>query len=210
VFDRQIAIINSMTKAERANPELLQRASGASASQRFRHRRSKINKLMKHAPPDGRHDEEGVEGRQGLGAGMFGGLMGGMASKMGLGGLPAASGVAWAACRICPRWTRSSSRHCRSRQEAAGNGLPGGLPDCRVAFPAFAGYGGLPGLGGAKLPGLGLPGLPEEEMSETVMSDTVKAKACCRQATAPRSTTSMRPSSTCSPSASAAPRQSAS
>ena len=59
VFDRQIAVINSMTKKERAEPDLLnakRRKRIAAGSGIEVERRQQADEA---APPDGGHDEEG-------------------------------------------------------------------------------------------------------------------------------------------------------
>ncbi|MBW3096766.1 signal recognition particle protein [Pseudohoeflea coraliihabitans] len=149
LFARQMAIISSMTRAERANPELLKHSrkkriaagSGTDAAQ--------INKLLKmHRQMADMMKAMGGKGKKG---GMMRGMMGGMAQKMGLpGGMPGMGGM--------PDLSKMDPKQLADLQkqaEAAGLGkMPGGLP------------GGLPGLpGGGKLPGLGggLPGLPKKK-----------------------------------------------
>ena len=146
-FNRQIAIIQSMTKAERSNPDLLKHSrkkriaagSGTDAAQ--------INKLLKMHRQMG--DMMKAMGGKGKGGGMMRGLMGGMANKMGLGGLMGGG---------MPDLSKMDPKQIEALQKQAaaaglGSGMPKGLPGL--------GAGGLPGLGGPKLPGLGgLPGLP--------------------------------------------------
>ena len=162
MFGRQLAIISSMTKAERANPDMLKHSRKKRIAAGSGTDAAEINKLLKMHRQMA--DMMKAMGGKGKGGGLMRGMMGGLASKMGLGGMMAA--WAWAACPTCRRWIRSSSRRCRSRREAAGlgggmpKGLPGGLPGL--------GGGGLPGLpGGMKLPGLGggggLPGLGKKK-----------------------------------------------
>src|SRR5690606_617359 len=91
MFGRQIAIIQSMTKGERANPDLLKHSrkkriaagSGTDAAQ--------INKLLKMHRQMA--DMMKAMGGKGKGGGMMRGLMGGMAQKMGLGGLGGMGGM---------------------------------------------------------------------------------------------------------------------
>jgi len=136
MFGRQLAIISSMTPQERANPELLKHSrkkriaagSGTDAAQ--------INKLLKmHRQMADMMKAMGGKGRKG---GMLRGMMGGMAQKMGLGGMPDPAS-------IDPRQLEALQKQLQS----SGLGAPGGLP----------------GLGGGSLPklpgGLGLPGLPK-------------------------------------------------
>jgi len=85
VIGRQIAIIQSMTPAERGNPDLLKHSrkqriaagSGTDAAQ--------INKLLKMHR--GMADMMKAMGGKGKKGGMMRGLVGGMAQKMGMGGL---------------------------------------------------------------------------------------------------------------------------
>jgi signal recognition particle subunit SRP54 len=111
-FARQLAIIGSMTKAERANPDILKHSaarkriaagSGTDAAA--------INKLLKMHRQMA--DMMKAMGGKGKGGGMMRAAMGGLAQKW---ACPAAW-VEWAACRICRRWIRSSSRRCRSRRK---------------------------------------------------------------------------------------------
>ena len=137
MFVRQLAIISSMTRRERAHPEVLKHSrkkriaagSGANAAE--------INKLLKM------HRQmadmmKAMGGGKGKGAGMMRSLMGGMANRMGLGGIggmPDLSGMD-------PKQLKTLQKQA----EAAGLGKGGG-----------PGPGGpqLPGLGGPSLPGLG-------------------------------------------------------
>jgi Signal recognition particle GTPase len=151
VFARQLAIISSMTKAERANPDILKHSrkkriaagSGTDAAQ--------INKLLKMHRQMA--DMMKAMGGKGKGGGMMRAALGGLASKMGLGGgMPGMGGM--------PDLSKMDPAQLEAlRKQAEAAGLPGlsggGLP------------GKLPGLGGGKLPGLpglgGLPGLPKKK-----------------------------------------------
>jgi signal recognition particle subunit SRP54 len=81
--------------------------------------------------------------------------MGGLASKMGLGGLAGGPGGMMGGMPDLSKMDPAQLEALQKQAQAAGlgKGLPGGLPGL--------GGGGLPGLGGPKLPGLGggLPGL---------------------------------------------------
>ncbi|WP_157014474.1 signal recognition particle protein [Mesorhizobium xinjiangense] len=155
MFKQQLAIISSMTRAERTNPDILKHSrkkriaagSGTNAAQ--------INKLLKM------HRQmadmmKAMGGKKGKGAGMMRGLMGGMAQKMGLGGgMPGGMGGMPDLSKMDPK----QIEELKKQAEAAGlgsGGLPGGLP-------GLPGGGGMPG--GAKLPGLGggLPGMPKKK-----------------------------------------------
>ncbi|WP_028033732.1 signal recognition particle protein [Chelativorans sp. J32] len=146
MFSRQIAIIQSMTPQERSNPDLLKhsrkqriaRGSGTDAAQ--------INKLLKmHRQMADMMKAMGGKGKKG---GMMRGLMGGMAQKMGLGGM---GGM--------PDLSKMDPKQLEALQKQLGGagGLPPGLPK---GLPGL-GAGGLPGFPG--LPGGGLPGLPRKK-----------------------------------------------
>ena len=108
-----------------------------------------INKLLKMHRQMA--DMMKAMGGKGKGAGMMRGLMGGMAQKMGLGGMM--GGGMPDLSKMDPKQLEA----LKKQAEAAGFGK-GGLPP--GGFPG----GGLPGLGGMKLPGLGgLPGLPRKK-----------------------------------------------
>ena len=57
VLKRQIALIQSMTKKERANPRSC-RPAARNASRKVQAWRSRTEQAAQNAPPDGRHDEE--------------------------------------------------------------------------------------------------------------------------------------------------------
>ena len=142
MLSRQIAIIQSMTPAERANPDLLKHSrkkriaagSGTDAAQ--------INKLLKmHRGMADMMKAMGGKGRKG---GMMRGLMGGMAQKMGLGGMPGGMGG-------MPDLSKMDPKQLEALQKQLG--APGGMP----GLPG-AGMPGLPGL-----PGAGFPGLPRKK-----------------------------------------------
>ena len=154
VFNRQLAIISSMTRAERANPDILKHSrkkriaagSGTDAAQ--------INKLLKmHRQMADMMKAMGGKGKKG---GMMKGLMGGMAGKMGLGGMGGMGGM--------PDLSKMSPKELEALQKQAeaaglgnmsgGGGLPG-MPGGKL--PGLGGPGSLPGLGG------GLPGLPKKK-----------------------------------------------
>ncbi|GES43436.1 signal recognition particle protein [Rhizobium dioscoreae] len=155
LFKRQLAIISSMTKAERANPDLLKHSRKKRIAAGSGTDASDINKLLKmHRQMADMMKMMGGKGK----GGMMKQLMGGLAGKMGLGGgmggMPDLS-------NMDPKQLEALQKQA----EAAGLGRPGGLPG---GLPGLGGGGGLPGLGGAKLPGLGggfpgLPGLPKKK-----------------------------------------------
>ncbi|MXN64827.1 signal recognition particle protein [Stappia sp. GBMRC 2046] len=135
VVKRQVAIIQSMTPAERRRPELMKasrkkrvaRGSGVDVAD--------VNKLLKM-----HRQMADMMKQMGKGKGLFGKLMGGMG-----GGMP----------QVDPK---EIEKLAKSGQlpggMPGGGGLPGGFPG--AGLPS-GGMPGLPGLGGAKMPGL--PGL---------------------------------------------------
>jgi signal recognition particle subunit SRP54 len=153
MFGRQLAIISSMTKKERANPDILKHSRKKRIAAGSGTDAAEINKLLKMHR--GMADMMKAMGGKGKGSGMMRSMMGGLASKMGMGGLGGAMGGPMGGgmpdlSRMDPKQLEA----LKKQAEAAGlgNGMPGGLPGL--------GSGGLPGLpGGMKLPGLG-GGLP--------------------------------------------------
>ena len=144
LFKRQLAIISSMTRAERGNPDLLKHSRKKRIAAGSGTDAADINKLLKmHRQMADMMKAMGGKGK----GGMMKQMMGGLAGKMGLGGMGGMGGM--------PDLSKLDPKQLEALQkqaEASGlmkGGLPGGMG------------GGLPGLGGMKLPGLGgLPGLP--------------------------------------------------
>ncbi|MBA5801303.1 signal recognition particle protein [Rhizobium changzhiense] len=156
LFGRQIAIIQSMTRAERANPDLLKHSRKKRIAAGSGTDAAAINKLLKmHRQMADMMKMMGGKGK----GGMMKQMMGGLAGKMGLGGLGGMGGMPDLS-NIDPKQLEALQKQA----EAAGLGKPGGgMPGLGGGLP-----GGLPGLGGAKLPGLGggfpgLPGLPKKK-----------------------------------------------
>jgi len=160
--DQMAAIISSMTKAERANPDMLKHSRKKRIAAGSGTDAAEINKLLKMHR--GMADMMKAMGGKGKGGGLMRGMMGGLASKMGLGGMmPGGPGGMMGGGM--PDLSKMDPKQLEALQkQAAGlggmKGLPGGLP----------GGGGLPGLpGGMKLPGLpglgggGLPGLGKKK-----------------------------------------------
>ncbi|TPJ60567.1 signal recognition particle protein [Mesorhizobium sp. B2-7-1] len=165
MFGRQLAIISSMTKAERANPDMLKHSRKKRIAAGSGTDAAEINKLLKMHR--GMADMMKAMGGKGKGGGLMRGMMGGLASKMGLGGMmPGGMGGGM------PDLSKMDPKQLEALQKQAqtaglGKGLPGGLPG--GGLPGLPG-GGLPGLpGGMKLPGLpglgggGLPGLGKKK-----------------------------------------------
>ncbi|MCW5722952.1 MAG: signal recognition particle protein, partial [Devosia sp.] len=156
LFGRQIAIINSMTAKERANPDLLNAsrrkriAAGAGVEV------SEINKLSKQHRQMADMMKKVSKGGMGSLAGMFGGKMGGM-----LGGMPDLS-------KMDPKQLEQMARQAGINPEQL-KGLPGADMPASKALPTdvnalLKSSGGpvIPGLGGApRFPGL--PGLGKKK-----------------------------------------------
>lgn len=140
IFKRQLAIISSMTKAERANPDILKHSRKKRIAAGSGTDAADINKLLKMH----RQMADMMKMMGGKKGGMMKQMMGGLANKMGMGGMMGGG---------MPDLSSMDPKQLEAlAKQAEASGLTkgmGGLP------------GGLPGLGGAKLPGLGgLPGLP--------------------------------------------------
>ncbi len=142
LFKRQLAIISSMTRAERANPDILKHSRKKRIASGSGTDASDINKLLKmHRQMADMMKMMGGKGK----GGMMKQMMGGLAGKMGLGGL---SGGMPDLSKMDPKQLEALQKQA----EAAGLGKPGG------GLPGLG--GGLPGLGGG-FPGL--PGLPKKK-----------------------------------------------
>jgi signal recognition particle subunit SRP54 len=151
MFGRQIAIIQSMTKAERANPDLLKHSRKQRIAKGSGTDAAAINKLLKMHRQMA--DMMKAMGGKGKGGGLMRGMMGGLANKMGLGGMMPGGGM--------PDLSSMDPKQLEAlKKQAEAAGLGGGLPKSLPGgLPGLPGPGGLPGLGGGmKLPGLG--GLP--------------------------------------------------
>src|SRR5690606_11689787 len=147
MFSRQIAIIQSMTPAERANPDLLKHSSKKRIAAGSGTDAAQINKLLKMHRQMA--DMMKAMGGKGRGGGMMRAAMGGLASKMGLGGGMGGMGGMPDLSKMDPKQLEALQKQA---QAAGLKGLPG------------AAGGGMPGVPGAGLPGLPggmkLPGLP--------------------------------------------------
>ncbi|HEY4201242.1 MAG TPA: signal recognition particle protein [Devosiaceae bacterium] len=159
IFDRQVAIINSMTKKERTDPDLLNAsrrkriAAGAGVEV------SEVNKLMKQHRQMADMMKKVAKGGMGSLAGMFGGKMGGM--MPGLGQMPDLS-------KMDPKQLEQMARQAGIDPAS----LPSQAPALAEKLPTDVGKllksgPGLPGLGGAPrfpgLPGLGGGFVPKKK-----------------------------------------------
>jgi len=159
VFDRQVAIINSMTKAERANPDLLNAKRRIRIANGSGTKVEDVNKLMKQHRQMADMMKKVAKGGMGSLAGMFGGKMGGKIP--GLGQMPDLSNMDPAQLE---RMAREAGIDPAALQQAAPKDITQSLPT-DVGKLLNSGPG-LPGLGGAPrfpgLPGLG-GGLPKKK-----------------------------------------------
>ncbi|KKC33467.1 hypothetical protein WH91_08690 [Devosia psychrophila] len=156
VFDRQIAIINSMTKKERAEPDLLNAsrrkriAAGAGVEV------SEINKLAKQHRQMADMMKKVSKGGMGALGGMFGGKMGSM-----LGGMPDMSKMDPAQLEAMARQAGIDPNQLKGLPSVQTPQLAEKLPSDVGALFKSSGSG-LPGLGGApRFPGL--PGLGKKK-----------------------------------------------
>jgi signal recognition particle subunit SRP54 len=98
-------------------------------------------------------------GGKGKGGGMMRAAMGGLASKMGLGGLAGGMMPGMGGMPDLSKMDPKQLEALKKQAEAAGLGGPGGLPKGLPGGLPGLGGSGLPGLpGGMKLPGIGGPG----------------------------------------------------
>ncbi|MFM9861091.1 signal recognition particle protein [Pseudoxanthobacter sp. M-2] len=136
MIGRQIAIVSSMTPAERRKPDLLKASRKRRIATGSGTRVEDVNKLLKMH----RQMADMMKAMGKRKGGLFGGLMGGGAPK------------------IDPA---ELEKLAKSGQLPGGlpGGMPGGLPPGLMkGLPG--GIPGLPGMGGAKMPGLGgFPGI---------------------------------------------------
>lgn len=142
LFNRQLAIISSMTKQERANPDLLKHSRKQRIAKGSGTNAADINKLLKmHRQMADMMKMMGSKGK----GGFMQKMMGGLGSKLGFGGL---GGGMPDLSSLDPKQLEKIQKQAESA--GLGNRLPG------------LGGGTLPGLptGGNKFPGL--PGLPKK------------------------------------------------
>jgi signal recognition particle subunit SRP54 len=155
VFDRQVAIINSMTAKERANPDLLNAKRRIRIANGSGTKVEDVNKLMKQHRQMADMMKKVSKGGLGNLAGMFGGKMGGM--MPGLGNLPDPS-------KMDPAQLEALARQMGidpSSIPGAGAGAPQ-PKQLTDKLPTDVGQllksgSGMPGLDGGRFPGL--PGL---------------------------------------------------
>ena len=136
ILKRQVAIIQSMTKEERKNPDLLKASRKKRIAAGCGMDVADVNKLLKM-----HRQMADMMKKMGKGKGMLGKLMGGL----GGGGMP----------DVDPKQLEEMAK---SGQLPGGMEMPKGLPGgLGGGLPPGMGMPGLPGLGGPKLPGF--PGM---------------------------------------------------
>ncbi|KAA6204406.1 MAG: signal recognition particle protein [Candidatus Tokpelaia sp.] len=148
IFDRQLAIIGSMTKKERAAPEILKHSRKQRIAKGSGTNAAEINKLLKMH----RQMADMVKAMGGgKGGGVMKKMMGGLGGKLGLGGGLGGAGGA------LPDLSALDKGQLEALQKQAGQIMPG------QNLPGFGsgGIGGLPKGLGSGLPGL--PGLPKKK-----------------------------------------------
>ncbi len=160
VFDRQIAVINSMTKKERANPDLLNAKRRIRIANGSGTRVEDVNKVVKQHRQMADMMKKVSKGGMGSLAGMFGGKMGGM--MPGIGNMPDPASMD-------PKQLEDMARQMGIDPASIPQAAP---KDLSQKLPADVGQllksgSGLPGLGGASrfpgLPGLGGGFVPKKK-----------------------------------------------
>jgi signal recognition particle subunit SRP54 len=140
VFKRQVAIISSMTRAERKNPDLLKASRKKRVASGSGTKVEEVNKLLKM-----HRQMADMMKAMGKGKGLFGKMAGMM-------GMPGMGGMGGGMPQVDPAALQQLAKGL------PGGGLPG-LPGNVPGLPG--GLPGLPGLGGGGLPGL--PGFPKKK-----------------------------------------------
>jgi len=166
IFDRQIAVINSMTKAERADPDLLNAKRRIRIAKGSGTKVEDVNKLMKQHRQMADMMKKVSKGGMGSLAGMFGGKLGGM--MPGLGQMPDPSKMDPAQLEAMAR--QMGMDPAMLKQAAAQGGEP--PKDLSQKLPTDVSQllksgSGMPGLGGTarfpSLPGLGGGFVPKKK-----------------------------------------------
>jgi signal recognition particle subunit SRP54 len=143
VLKRQMAIIDSMTPAERRNPDVLKASRKRRIAAGSGTKPEDINRLLKmHRTMADVMKAMGTKR----------GPMAGMANMLGLGGLTGGM--------PSPEQLAKLAEKMPGGLPGAGSGLPPNFPGLPGGLPGGGLPGGLPGLGGPKLPGGLPPGFP--------------------------------------------------
>ncbi len=162
IFDRQIAVINSMTKAERANPDLLNAKRRIRIANGSGTKVEDVNKLMKQHRQMADMMKKVSKGGMGSLAGMFGGQMGGM--MPGLGNMDPS--------KMDPAQLEQMARQMGIDPKSIPQAAAPQPKDISQKLPTDVGQllksgSGLPGLGGTSrfpgLPGLGGGFVPKKK-----------------------------------------------
>jgi signal recognition particle subunit SRP54 len=160
IFDRQIAVINSMTAKERANPDLLNAKRRIRIANGSGTKVEDVNKVVKQHRQMADMMKKVSKGGMGALSGMFGGKMGGM--MPGLGNMPDPS-------QMDPKQLEQMARQMGIDPASIPQAAP---KDISQKLPSDVGQllksgSGLPGLGGASrfpgLPGLGGGFVPKKK-----------------------------------------------
>lgn len=134
IFSRQLAIISSMTQHERANPDILKHSRKQRIAKGSGTTAADINKLLKMH----RQMADMMKAMGGKGGGMMKKMMGGLGSRLGLGGL--GGGI--------PDLSSVDTKQLEALQKQAQTaGLDAGLPGLPHGVSNLT---GLPGLSGKK------------------------------------------------------------
>ncbi|BDA86646.1 signal recognition particle protein [Aureimonas sp. SA4125] len=144
MLKRQLAIISSMTAAERGNPDILKHSRKKRIAAGSGTTSADINKLLKMHRQMADVMKSMTKGK----GGMMGQLMGGLGAKLGLGGGGGMGGMPDLS-KMDPKQLEAMAKMAQS------GGMPGGMPGLPKGLPPGFGGGGLPGL-----PGSGFPGFP--------------------------------------------------
>jgi len=155
VFDRQIAIIGSMTKKERADPDVLNASRRKRIASGSGTRVEDVNKLMKQHRQMADMMKKVSKGGLGSLAGMFGGKMGGMLPP---GGMPDMS-------KMDPRQLEQMARQmgvdpaslqappgAAPAPQSMADKLPSDVGKLLGSGPGASRFPSLPGLGGGFVP----------------------------------------------------------
>ena len=166
MFDRQIAIISSMTKAERANPDMLKHSRKKRIAAGSGTDAAEINKLLKMHRQMA--DMMKAMGGKGKGGGMMRGMMGGLANKMGLGGM-----VLGGMGGGMPDLSKMDPKQLEALQkQAEAAGLGGGMPKAAGPGRRRSARPRRPEAAGP-----GRPARPAEEEVRGEMTDTESRRA---------------------------------
>jgi len=162
VFDRQIAVINSMTKAERANPDVLNAKRRIRIANGSGTKVEDVNKVVKQHRQMADMMKKVSKGGVGSLAGMFGGKMGNM--MPGLGGMDPS--------KMDPAQLEAMAKQMGMDPKAISGAAAAAPKDISNKLPSDVGQllksgSGMPGLGGTSrfpgLPGLGGGFVPKKK-----------------------------------------------